>query len=186
MPRIESDPSSSGAGWSIPWKAIAALAIVVCACGYGWYQYERLRPNPTRFGPTNPGKDQRVQMTEMFRGLDLSTTQSQAISTLVIQTTSTAALYRGAVKVLDPAQRRKADEWMKQARAERQKARTEARARADARKQKYYPGASAEVAKQGDQQIREDRARRKAAADAAKAAKAGASPAAATPAPVAP
>lgn len=177
MPRIEGKRPASPSGWGgvrIPWKILFLVVAIGGVWAYIAHQYAQFRPRPTGGRATaqagaRGAAPRGAQAVAQQRGrmwdqavekLSLTPEQKDRLAALANETTSPQAFQRRATQVLTPDQRDTVTSALEQMRAERQQAR-EAR---EARRRRQMPGNDYNVARQGDERIREEiLARRRAA-----------------------
>mgnify|MGYP004703757631 CR=1 FL=1 len=175
MPRIESSTTksrSTGGGFRVPWKVLFIVIAIGGVWAYIAYQYAQYRPRPAA-GRTaqaaargaarggQPAVQQRGRMLDQaLEKLALTPDQKTRLAALANETTSPQAFQRQAMQVLTPEQRDTVTSALAEKRAERQRARDAG----EARRRRQLPGNDYNVARQGDQRIREEViARRRAA-----------------------
>lgn len=162
MPRIESGSSSSGEGFSLPFKLITLGGLIACGIGYMVYQYERLHPAAKpAVAIKKLAPEQKKE--EVFAKLDLTDDQKSKIASLESQTTDPRQLHRDAYKLLTEEQKA----HLKNLKAEADAKRDEQKARREARMIKLYPGNQRQVADALNKQAHERQQQRRAATQAA-------------------
>ena len=183
MPRIESKKPASRSGWGgvrIPWKILFLVVAIGGVWAYIAHQYAQFRPRPVGGRATAQARgaaprgaqavaQQRGRMWDQaVEKLSLTPEQKDRLAALANETTSPQVFQRRAMQVLTPDQRDTITSTLAEMRAERQQAR-EAR---EARRRRQLPGNDYNVARQGDERIREEIiARRRAAGQQAPAAR---------------
>jgi|GEM_PF-2499944 len=176
MPRLEVPPprkAGSSRSFSIPWKVL----FIMCAIGGVWayiaYQYVQFRPAPSRGRAAMNAQSDRPRnantggrnansrpFEEALKQVYLTSDQKTKLASLAEETTSPMAFQRQAMKVLTPDQRDILTSGIKDARAQRAKARQDAQAR----QKRMLPGRELDLAKQANARIKaETEARRRAA-----------------------
>jgi len=160
MPSLRpTEPESSSGLFS--GKMILLYLLILGTVAYAVNQYMRLRhPAPTPVA--NPSASARLANLKgdaLYQRLGLTSKQKEQIADLKKKETDPAKLRRETAKLLTPDQREKL-KMIRDFQAEKRKE----------RKAKFYPGSDLEIAKEGNQKIKDQTEQRRKAAQAAKAA----------------
>lgn len=176
MPSLNSHSTSSGEGWSIPWKAVISVVLIGCAGYYTWYQYERLHPKPPARPEVRKPPTQQELLNRNLQGilvkLDLTEEQKKKLAALESTTTDPVQMRRQATRLLTPEQRKRAAELRKEAQAAALLKRQERQER----QKRMMPGPDLQYAQEANKRMQAERQARK------KAAKTGSATAAPAPA----
>ena len=175
MPRIEGGDIGRRPGkffGRIPWKALAAVAVIGCAWAFVWHRYQQLHPDASKAWlsrgdalPTGKGGPLR----DIGREIQVTPDQAQEIATIAMETTNPLAFAKDAMSVLNAEQRAKVTKMLPQLMAKG----PQMQKQAAEKRQKLLPGNDLQVAREGNRRIREETRRRKEAAEAAKQQAAG-------------
>ena len=154
-----------------------AVAVMACAIGYTWYQYERLHPSPTRGANAAAAEhraamkakavraaDPKARLEETVKSLNLTPEQQKKVEAIAAETTDPARLMRTVARdVLTSEQRQMAKQLRETKKQETMQMRQQRRAEADAKARRML-GGDYEAAKRMNEAARQRDAQRRAAA----------------------
>ena len=159
MARLEIKDYSSRPSWGVPWKLAGVVVIIGGIWAYVWYQYEQYFPKPSLITETarRPAPRRSTDaMAGLVDKLNLTPDQKKQLEAAQKTTTSPAVLRRELTKMLSPDQKI----TLEAIRAEQVAARTLQKEKNAQRKNRLLPGTDAEVARKGEEMIRQQREQR--------------------------